>query len=150
MIYHLVFEVYYDGNLKEILHSYLGDLKYIVGNIRKDKMITINGYLLYDIGDGELKKVEILKSSFYIDDAEYELLDISRVENQIKMEIKTNNKVLQIDELEVKNLSFKTKYQTSINYKPLYISLIVSGIITMVGVILVSYYRKNKKRKINR
>ena len=33
----LYFEVYYDDELQEIIHSYLNDLEYKVGNIQKDK-----------------------------------------------------------------------------------------------------------------
>jgi hypothetical protein len=143
----LYFEVYYDDELQEILHSYLNDFKYKVGNIQKDKKITINGYINYDIGNGELKKVEVLKSSFYIDESSYELLNIQRVDNQIKLEVMTNNKALTINELEVNNQSFSTKYQTTVDYQPLYISLILSGIITIIGGALIYYFKVFKKKR---
>ena len=143
----LYFEVYYDDELQEILHSYLNDFKYKVGNIQKDKKITINGYIDYDIGNGELKKVEVLKSSFYIDESSYELLNIQRVDNQIKLEVMTNNKALTINELEVNNQSFSTKYQTTVDYQPLYISLILSAIITIIGGALIYYFKVFKKKR---
>lgn len=143
----LFFEVYYDDELQEILHSYLNDFEYKVGNIQKDKKITINGYICYDIGNGELKKVEVLKSSFYIDESVYELLHVKRVDNQIKLEVMTNNKSLTINELEVNNQSFSTKYQTTVNYQPLYISLVLSGIIIIIGGALIYYFKVFKKKR---
>ena len=143
----LFFEVYYDDELQEILHSYLNDFEYKVGNIQKDKKITINGYIYYDIGNGDLKKVEVLKSSFYIDESDYELLHVKRVDNQIKLEVMTNNKALTINELEVNNQSFSTKYQTIVNYQPLYISLVLSGIITIIGSALIYYFKVFKKKR---
>lgn len=143
----LYFEVYYDDELQEIIHSYLNDLEYKVGNIQKDKKITINGYINYDVGNGELKKVEVLKSSFYIDESDYELLHIKRVDNQIKLQVMTNNKAITINELQVNNHNFSTKYQTTVNYQPLYISLILSGIIIIIGGALVYYFKVFKQKK---
>jgi hypothetical protein len=59
----------------------------------------------------------------------------------------TNNKALTINELEVNNQSFSTKYQTIVNYQPLYISLVLSGIIIIIGGALIYYFKVFKKKR---
>ena len=59
----------------------------------------------------------------------------------------TNNKALTINELEVNNQSFSTKYQTIVNYQPLYISLVLSGIITIIGGAFIYYFKVFKKKR---
>ena len=59
----------------------------------------------------------------------------------------TNNKALTINELEVNNQSFSTKYQTTVNYQPLYISLVLSGIIIIIGGALIYYFKVFKKKR---
>lgn len=143
----LVFEVYKGDNLEEICHTYLNDFSYKVGNIQKDKNITVRSFLVYDIGDGELKYLEILDSSFFINVDEYELFNLTREDNQITMVVKTNNPKLNISKLIINDVDFQGKYQTSINYQPLYISIIISVIVILIGGGFIYYFKVFKKKK---
>jgi hypothetical protein len=52
-----------------------------------------------------------------------------------------------VNEIAVIEDAFSTKYQTTVNYQPLYISLVLSGIITIIGGALIYYFKVFKKKR---
>lgn len=143
----LTFEIYEQDKLLEIQHTYLKEYNLFVGNIYKDKKYKIKAFLIYDLGNKELKKTEIFTTILNFKEGNYELgkVDISENHSQIKLKLSTNNSNLTIDTLMIGTTELKEKYQIVSDYSPIYISLGISVIIVIIGGGYYYYKKQHKK-----
>ena len=118
----------------------------LVGNIQKDKEYTIKGYLVYDVGIGELIEQEFFDSSFVINMDEYLIMEAGIEEEEIGLNIYTDNPNINILKLKVGSTDLKDKYQTINNYTPVYISIALSLFVVSIGAGYYFYLKRKVKK----
>ena len=119
-----------------------------IGNIPKDKEFQIKGFLQYDEGEGVINEVEFLDFVVNLEDPNNQLITWEVLDNyqSINIRIHTDDANLVINKLKVGDKEIGSKYQVVNNYKPLYISLILSGIVLVSAGIYFIYKRKKLKK----
>ena len=137
-----------EENIVEVIAFDFLKTNVLIGNIQKDKEYGLKGYLVYDVGLGELVTEEFFDTSFIINMDEYLIMEIGQIDDftEIGVEFNTNNPALNIIKLKVGNTDLKDKYQVINNYTPIYISVGLSLIVLGIGVGYY-FYRKRKNSR---
>ena len=143
------FIVYHkEEKVGEYFVDFMGGSINDIGNIPKDKEFQIKGFLQYDEGEGVINEVEFLDFVVNLEDLNNQLITWEVLDNyqSINIRIHTDDANLVINKLKVGDKEIGSKYQVVNNYKPLYISLILSGIVLVSAGIYFIYKRKKLKK----
>ena len=137
-----------EENIVEVIAFDFLKTNVLIGNIQKDKEYGLKGYLVYDVGLGELVTEEFFDTSFIINMDEYLIMETGEIDDftEIGVEFNTNNPALNIIKLKVGNTDLKDKYQVINDYTPIYISVGLSMIVLGIGVGYY-FYRKRKNSR---